>query len=110
MKIIFQNPETETISIIIPAPGWDIMQVALKDVPFGVPFLILPDEEIPSDWSTSHAWEADFSDPTGYGLGNHRWFIQRAQAEIDDGIDVDRNTSLVNQMKQEVFEIEGVVL
>jgi hypothetical protein len=46
------------------------MQVALKDVPIGSPFLIVEDTDLPQDREYIDAWEADFSQPHGYGVGS----------------------------------------
>ena len=65
-NIIFPN-ETG-ITIIIPADcGLTIEQIAVKDVPQGVPYLIVDSSEIPADRSQRHLWTADFSTPDGYG-------------------------------------------
>lgn len=66
-RIIYQN-ETG-IAIIIPAPDWTgtIDELAQKDVPNGTPFLIIDTADIPTDRSQRHLWQADFSNPHGYG-------------------------------------------
>ena len=40
-------------------------------VPAGVPYIEVQPGDIPSDWSTSAAWEADFSNPAGIGTGDY---------------------------------------
>jgi hypothetical protein len=40
---------------------------ARQIVPDGVPFRILDEGDIPSDRTYRDAWEADFSEPDGYG-------------------------------------------
>lgn len=62
--------------------GADQVGDALRTTPFGVPFLILEDDAVLTDRTFRNAWEADFSEPHGVGLGPHRWFIQQAEAEI----------------------------
>jgi hypothetical protein len=65
-RIIYPN-ETG-ISIIIPADcGLTVEQIASKDVPQGLPYLIIDTVEIPTDRSQRHLWTADFSTPDGYG-------------------------------------------
>ena len=65
-RIIYPN-ETG-ISIIIPADcGLTIEQIAIKDVPAGVPFLIVDTATIPTDRTYRDAWTADFSTPDGVG-------------------------------------------
>lgn len=66
MKIIFPNG-SGGICVIHPTGEIPIEQVAFKDVPNGVPFLFVEDEDIPTDRTYRDAWEADFSNPDGYG-------------------------------------------
>ena len=66
MKIIFPNG-SGGVAIIHPTGELPIEQVALKDVPQGVPYLFVNDEGIPSDRTYRDAWTADFSNPDGYG-------------------------------------------
>lgn len=68
MKII--HPNNDGITVLYPAAcGLTVEEIALKDVPAGLPFLIVEDEEIPTDREFRAAWEADFSTPDGYGIG-----------------------------------------
>lgn len=65
-RIIYPN-ETG-ISVIIPADcGLTTEQIACKDVPKGAPFLIVDTVDVPTDRTNREAWEADFSNPHGYG-------------------------------------------
>lgn len=65
-RIIF--PNESGISIIIPADcGLSIEQIAKKDVPQGVSYLIVDASVIPADREFRNAWEADFSNPDGFG-------------------------------------------
>lgn len=66
-RIIYQNDTG--ISIIIPTSDcWlTIEELAQKDVPSGVPYLIVDTAEIPTDRSQRHLWQSDFSNPDGYG-------------------------------------------
>jgi len=79
-KILFPNPEGG-ISVIIPTDELSIEDVCQKDVPAGTPYLIVEDDVIPSDRSFRNAWEADFSNPDGYGIGPDAWFAAKAAAE-----------------------------
>lgn len=110
MKIIYPQASGE-IAILMPMTDtMPLAELARKDVPHGAPFLILQDEQLPADWSFSAAWTADFSNPDGYGIGAQRWFIERAEKEIAQGKDVEQNQRLIQQMKDEIFQIEGVRL
>lgn len=66
MKIIFPNG-SGGIAVIHPTGEIPLEQVAVKDVPSGVPYLLVEDEDIPSDRTYREAWEADFNNPDGYG-------------------------------------------
>lgn len=78
MKIIY--PNNDTVAIIIPAGVLPIEEVARKDVPAGVPYLIIEEGDIPTDRTYRNAWEADFSNPHGYGIGAEAWFAEQEQA------------------------------
>jgi len=55
MKIIYQ---TETgVAIIHPTGELSIEEVAAKDVPAGVAYKIVNDDEVPSDRTFRNAWE-----------------------------------------------------
>lgn len=67
-RIIYPN-EDGGINILIPAPSWigTLEQLAQKDVPNGIAYLIIDAEDVPEDRTYREAWEADFSNPDGYG-------------------------------------------
>lgn len=75
MKII--HPNEIGISVIHPGGVLSIEDTAKKDVPAGVPYLIVEDSEIPTDREFRAAWEADFTNPDGYGLGHEAWEAMR---------------------------------
>lgn len=61
---------TGALHIIAPSPGYDAMEVAIKDVPQGLPFKIVPTLDIPTDRSNRDQWEVDPSILTdGVGAG-----------------------------------------
>jgi hypothetical protein len=66
-KIIYPNG-TGGINIIT-AVNTDVSlnYIAAKDVPNGVPYLIVDAASLPTDRSTRAAWTADFSNPHGHG-------------------------------------------
>jgi hypothetical protein len=47
--------------------GLTIEEIAKKDVPKGVPYKIVSYDVIPKDRTFRAAWEADFSQPDGWG-------------------------------------------
>ena len=80
MKIIYQN-QKGGVNVIHPTGELSIEEVAAKDVPAGTPYLIVEDDVIPSDRTFRNAWEADFSNPDGYGIGADAWFAQQEASE-----------------------------
>ena len=52
-------------------------EVARKDVPVGVPYKIINHTDLPEDQTFFNAWEADFSNPDGYGIGAEAWFAEQ---------------------------------
>ena len=80
MKILYPNSDGG-ICVIVPTGKLPIADVAQKDVPANTPYLIVEDDVIPSDRSFRNAWEADFSNPDGTGIGADAWFAAKAAAE-----------------------------
>ena len=80
MKILFQNDEGG-LSVIHPTGKLPIEDVCQKDVPAGTPYLIVKDDVVPSDRSFRNAWEADFSNPDGYGIGADAYFAAKEASE-----------------------------
>jgi len=76
VRIVYPNDEGG-VSIITPTNDLTVEQTALKDVPAGVPYVIVDTSEIPKDRFFRNAWEADFSNPDGYGIGAEAWFAGR---------------------------------
>ena len=79
-KILYPNSEGG-VSVIIPTGELPFEDVCQKDVPAGVPYLIVSEDDIPSDRTFRNAWEADFSSPDGYGIGPDAWFAQQEASE-----------------------------
>lgn len=82
-KIIYPNNDGG-ICILHPTDDLPIEQVALKDVPVGVPFLIVIDADIPDDRTFRDAWTADFSNPDGHGIGHEAWAAQQEVTNVDN--------------------------
>ena len=80
MKILYPNPDGG-ICVIHPTGELPIEDICQKDVPAGVPYLIVSEDDIPSDRSFRGAWEADFSNPTGTSIGREAWFAQQEASE-----------------------------
>lgn len=79
-RIIYPTPDGG-VAVIIPTGELPIEDVAKKDVPAGTPYLITTTDVVPSDRTFRDAWEADFSNPDGYGIGADAWFAAKAAAE-----------------------------
>jgi len=62
-------PNNNTISIVYPAPNSRMTfdEIIKKSVPSNVPYLIIDSDELPEDREFRNAWQADFSNPDGYG-------------------------------------------
>ncbi len=80
---IIYPQDNNSIALITPAPecGLSITEIARKDVPIGKPYLILNNSDISNDHEFFNAWEADFSNPDGYGIGSDAWFAEQAAKE-----------------------------
>jgi hypothetical protein len=76
MKRIVYQAEDGSAAIITPAAdcGLTIYQIALKDVPAGVPYKIVDTGTLPTDRTFRAAWEVEISTPDGigadYGVGS----------------------------------------
>jgi len=73
MKAIHLNQKPESgaaISVVHPVPGLtDAEQDAafLRAIPAGLPFIVVPDDYIPTDREFRNAWRCDLSVPHGTG-------------------------------------------
>lgn len=68
--IAYKKDESNALVLLIPNQdcGLDIETIAKKDVPTGKPFIFVKRSELPEDGLVFFdAWEADFSNPDGYG-------------------------------------------
>ena len=69
-----------TLALVISTGELPIEDVAQKDVPTGVPYLIVDSADVPEDHTFFGAWEADFSNPDGHGLGADAYFATQQEA------------------------------
>lgn len=83
-KVIFYPNKDGSVSMVMPVPGCklSVEEIASKDTPAGLPYLIVERENVPADETFFDAWEADFSNPHGHGIGANQWFINKYQTEI----------------------------
>jgi hypothetical protein len=79
MQVIIYPQENNSIAVVCPAPecSLPIAEIARKDVPAGVPYLIVDASQLPQDDQFFEAWEADFSEPHGHGIGAEAWFAEQ---------------------------------
>jgi hypothetical protein len=64
MKVVIYNQNE--IKIISPIIDVDINIIADKDVPAGIPYIIVDSLSLPNE--PQESWEVDFSNPNGIGL------------------------------------------
>lgn len=74
-RIIYPNQDGG-IAVIVPSGDVPTIEVARKDVPEGVPYLIISKDDLPPDRMFRGAWESDFSSPDGYGVGHDAWYAE----------------------------------
>jgi hypothetical protein len=79
-QLILLENDTGGVSIGYPTPEsltqYTITEIALKDVPTGIPFWIVDEDEISKDHTFFDAWELDvdaLGEPTGYGMNYEDW-------------------------------------
>ena len=80
-------PFENGISVLNPTGDIPFEEVCRKDVPAGAPYLVVTADAIPSGSLFREAWEADFSNPNGYGIGADAWFAEQAAAQASQVID-----------------------
>jgi hypothetical protein len=69
------------ICLVVPTGELAIEDVARKDVPAGVPYRIINQADVPADHTFFSAWEADFSNPDGHGIGADAWFALQEKSK-----------------------------
>ena len=80
-RIIY--PTDDGVAILIPTGEIEIAEVARKDVPAGVVYKIVDVADIPSDRTFRNAWEADFTNPDGVGIGADAWFAEQEAKKLE---------------------------
>jgi hypothetical protein len=71
-------PTSSGIAVIHPTGELPIHEVARKDVPAGIPYIVMATDNLPASREFRNAWTADFSEPDGYGIGHDAWFAEQA--------------------------------
>lgn len=80
-RIIY--PTSVGIAIIIPTDELPVEVVARKDVPQGVAYKIVDTATVPTDRTFRSAWEADFTNPDGFGDPASYWAEKDAEAAVE---------------------------
>lgn len=79
MKGVIYKNNDNSVSILIPTSEAlkfaTIEQIAEKDVPYNLPYWIVPTSYIPTDRTFRSAWEIDesFGEPDGFGGENNEF-------------------------------------
>lgn len=83
-QVILTQNEKGGVTVVYPMYdcGIPVSEIARKDVPAGKPYLIVDEAVVPTDHTFFDAFEADFSEPHGYGVGQQVWFIEKYTAQI----------------------------
>lgn len=100
-KVILYPNQNGSVSMVMPflECGLSVEEIAAKDTPAGLPYLILEQNAVPVDETFFDAWEADFSEPHGYGIGQNQWFINKYQAEIEQ-LDSEKDADQIAYLTQ----------
>ena len=88
-RIIFKNADN-SVGVLIPAEEAlsfaTIEQIAEKDVPFELPYKIVPTNDIPTDRTYRNAWEWDNTwEPDGFG-GEFNEFDSELLSKYNGGV------------------------
>jgi hypothetical protein len=85
-RVIYNNADGQ-LAVLVPAPdcGLTIEEIALKDVPYGLPFKIVGLADLPADRTQRNAWTVDNKDLTDgvgadYGVGSDNPFVMPESA------------------------------
>jgi hypothetical protein len=87
-RIIY--PTDDGVAILIPTGEIEIAEVARKDVPASVVYKIVDVDDIPSDRTFRDAWEADFTNPDGVGIGADAWFAEQEAKKLEAENDINQ--------------------
>jgi hypothetical protein len=76
--IAYKKSDDNSIVLLYPNLncGIPIEEIARKDVPSEIPYILINKEELP-DYEFFDAFEADFTNPNGYGIGADAWFAEQ---------------------------------
>jgi hypothetical protein len=101
-KVIFYPNKDGSVAMILPMDncGLTVEDIASKDTPAGRPYLIMERDQAPED-SLLDEWKPDFSSPSGIGIGQNQWFINKYQAEIAT-LDSQKDAELIESLNKSI--------
>lgn len=80
MKVILYDDGDGGVGMISPCdPSRPIHDIALQAVPEGRDFLIVDQADLPENLDYRDAWQADFSDADGQGLGHEKYRLRQQE-------------------------------
>lgn len=79
MTTYIAYPKDSGVALVIPSGELPLSEVARKDVPANTPFVFIQSASLP-DLTFFDAFECDFSNPDGYGIGHEAWEQEQIQA------------------------------
>jgi hypothetical protein len=81
-QLIIYPQENGSITVLYPTGELPIEEVCRKDVPTGVPYKLIDSSDLPEQYNEFfNAWEADFTNPDGTGIGADAWFAEQSAKE-----------------------------
>lgn len=75
-RFAYPDPVTGNLWIGHPSENtkYSFDEICKRDTPAGQPYVILDVNDLPLDAvAFAEAWEVDFSNPDGYGIGHDDW-------------------------------------
>lgn len=106
--VLFKDPnpyDDINYGFLYPAPGWNIEFIAEKDVPIGMPYLIVSQSLLPPNFpSEKDFYTIDFSTPDGFGSGSYYYISGSKGIEIDSPFSSDGTFNYTNWLKNKGLE------
>lgn len=105
-KIIYTDPSTKAVVVLTPTPQWlaikgnTVKKCAERDVPKGVSYRIIPEQDLPKDRLFRAAWTDEFDTPT---VDVH---LDRAKAIHLTNLRLNRNDKLNKLDKEYMLALE----
>ena len=112
-QVIIYKQDNGTVAIITPTGELSIEEVAKKDVPAGVPFRIVNDDEVPSDRTFRNALKYDLTVDMTKAQGITKDRLRAERAPLLTALDVQyqraqedgRDTTIIISEKQRLRDV-----